>query len=1365
MTKAPEHPGAHIRAKVLPLGMSVGEAAKLLDVGRQALSTLLNGNAALSADMAARIERAFGANARELMDMQAAYEARAARLDGAAASTRTYVPRFLESKARDVEAWADRIDARARFAVLIRTLIHSTGVELTKVDFPGNDDAERPGWDGVVEAGQATPWVPVGASGWEFGVNRDIKAKADGDYAKSIEQTPAAERAAISFVFVTPRTWAGKAAWLKDRRAEKQWKEVLAFDASDLEQWLEQSIAAQTWFANETGAPSQGVLSLDGGWRQWAADCQPPLSEALFDEAAKAANAIAVSKFAKGGADASLVITADSTGEAVAFLNRLFARDDADLALYRDRIAIFTEPGALTRLAVKGASFIPVVASPEVEKELAPHLKDLRSIIIYPRNLTSADADIVLEPLSHDGFEKALTVMGLARDDIERYARESARSPTVLRRRLSTLEAVRTPAWAADAKLAAFVIPFMFAGSWKANNEADRIILSFLAADAEYEQLEKDLAALLLLDDAPVWSTGNFRGVVSKIDALFAVARTITRADLVRFFNVAKLVLSEDDPSLDLPEDERWMAGIHGKTRQISGALRQGLSETLVLLAVHGDLLMRARIGMDIEGGVRRLVRDLLTPMTVRGLRAQSDDLPMYAEAAPDEFLDILEADLASDNPVVLSLLKPASTALFGGGCPRSGLLWALEGLAWSSEQLPRVVLILARMSEIEITDNWMNKPAGSLGAIFRAWMPQTGADVEQRIRVLDLVAQRFPKVAWAIAVDQFDGRRNTVGHYSHKPRWRPDGHGKGEPVTMGEMRSFALHALELALAWPQHDRNTLGDLVGAISELPPPKQREAWLLVETWSESASEEDRAWLREKIRVSALTRRAHRRKGKGVDATRAARRAYEALAPSDVILKHDWLFKKHWVDESADEFEEEEIDFKKRDERINAQRRAALEEVLAARGVEGLIELAGRGEAAQIIGWFLPKIIAEPAELADAIAAIINRNSFAETLNLRQLAAGALGALTPETEAEILHAIAVKLPPAALHHALVLFPFRQVTWDLLDARGDDVRTAYWADVYPGWARQTPAEFAHAVDQLIAAGRPRAAFQLIHMDIEEALQPRQLYTLMEAMPGSPERAQTFQLERYTVTKAFQVLRASSELSEMELAGLEFLYLDALDPDDDDEGGKSKIPDLERHIEKQPEVFVHAVAFAFKRKDNCDDPPELQAKTPQERAARAQNAYRLLQALRRIPGRNRLGQLDAGEIEAWVKKVREGCSALARTAMGDECMGQLFAHAAVDEDGVWPIRPLRDALENVLSEPMASGIHVGLHNKRGVVTRGRGGDQERELAAKYERSARAMEYTHPRVSRIMSDMAKSYTKEAEYHDTDADIRKRLHY
>jgi len=1363
MRKVPEHPGAYVRAQVLPSAMTVGEVAKFLDVGRQALSTFLNGKSALSADMAARLERAFGVPAQTLLDMQGALDAHDAKERGAAAGARSYVPAFLALKARDITAWSETITARQRLAVFLRMLVHSTGVDLSRVDFSGHDDAERPGWDGFIEAEQATPWIPAGASGWEFGVNRDPRAKADADYAKSVDAVPAAERAVITFVFVTPRSWVGKAAWVKERRAEAQWKNVLAFDASDLEQWLEQSIPAQAWLANETAQPSEGVLSLDGGWKNWAADCEPMLSEALFDEPAAGARQTALSKFAQGHAGASLVITADSTGEAIAFLNRLFARDDADLAPLRDRIAIFTEPGALSKLAVKGASFIPVVASPAVEKELAPHKRDLRSIVVYPRNLTSAEADIVLEPLSHEGFEKALTAMGLERDAINRLARESARSPTVLRRRLSPeLAAVRTPAWASDARLSESLIPLVFAGSWKANNEADQRILSFLAGDAPYQQLERDIAVLLQLDDAPVWSIGAFRGVVSSIDTLFAVARNITKADIDRFYKAAERVLSEGDPSHDLPEEERWAADIHGKTRQISGALRRGLGETLILLAVHGDMLMRPRLGVDIEGGVRRLVRDLLTPLTPRSLAAQADDLPIYAEASPDEFLDIIEADLASRDPIVLSLLKPASTGLFGGGCRRSGLFWALEGIAWSAEQLPRVALILARLSKIAIDDKWANKPDGSLAAIFRSWMPQTAANVEQRERALDLVVERYPEVGWRLCIQQFNGR-STIGHYSHKPHWRPDGHGKGEPVTQGETRRFALHALDMALAWPHHTRETLGDLVESIAQAPPAKQREIWLLVETWSETASEHDRAELRETIRVTALSRRARRRKGKSDGVATAARRAYEALAPTDVILKHDWLFKKHWVDESADELDDEELDFAKRDERISALRRAALEEVLAARGIDGMVELAGRGEAAQVIGWFLPKVIQDPAALADTIADIAQRNSFAETPTLCQLAAGALSAIANDHEASVLKRIVESLSAPALLAALVLFPFRRVTWDLLAQQSPDVQSAYWKEVSPGWARQAPSEFAYAVEHLLAAGRPRAAFQLIDMDIAEALQPRQLYDLLQRAAHSAEKAHAHQMKRHSITQAFQVLRESGELSEDELAGLEFIYLDALDPDDDDEGGKSKIPNLERYIERQPDLFVQAVAFIFKRRDGGEDPPEQRLDDPDARSARATKAYRLLQSLRRIPGRNRLGQLDSAEIEAWVDRVREGCAALGRPGMGDECMGELFAHAPIDEDGVWPVRPLRDALENVLNKRMADGIHIGLHNKRGVVWRGGGGGQERELASHYARWAKALEYGHPQVSRIMAGMAKSYTREAEWYD--ADIRKPLPY
>ena len=71
----PPHPGDFIRTEIIePLGLSVTAAAKVLRVSRPALSSLLNGKADLSGDMALRIEKAFGPKMDTLMRMQSAYD-------------------------------------------------------------------------------------------------------------------------------------------------------------------------------------------------------------------------------------------------------------------------------------------------------------------------------------------------------------------------------------------------------------------------------------------------------------------------------------------------------------------------------------------------------------------------------------------------------------------------------------------------------------------------------------------------------------------------------------------------------------------------------------------------------------------------------------------------------------------------------------------------------------------------------------------------------------------------------------------------------------------------------------------------------------------------------------------------------------------------------------------------------------------------------------------------------------------------------------------------------------------------------------------------------------------------------------------
>lgn len=74
------HVGDWLKTEIVePAGISVTALAEHFSVSRQALSTLLNGNASLSADMAIRFEKAFGVKADTLLRMQTSYDLAQAR--------------------------------------------------------------------------------------------------------------------------------------------------------------------------------------------------------------------------------------------------------------------------------------------------------------------------------------------------------------------------------------------------------------------------------------------------------------------------------------------------------------------------------------------------------------------------------------------------------------------------------------------------------------------------------------------------------------------------------------------------------------------------------------------------------------------------------------------------------------------------------------------------------------------------------------------------------------------------------------------------------------------------------------------------------------------------------------------------------------------------------------------------------------------------------------------------------------------------------------------------------------------------------------------------------------------------------------
>jgi hypothetical protein len=231
-----------------------------------------------------------------------------------------------------------------------------------------------------------------------------------------------------SLIFVTPRNWTGKDAWAAAKRATGKWKDVRAYDASDLEQWLEVSIPAQAWMAEQLAIGAGDVQSLDACWRRWAGVTNPQFSKELFHSASQA-NAEKLAQWLKKPAERPLTVVADSAEEALAALAFLFETDPVAQLNAADRVIAVKSADALSKVASANTDFVVVMASADAERESAGIHREHHTVVITRRNAIEGDADITLDLVDHETFRTGLAAMGFDGDSIDRLARESGYSP------------------------------------------------------------------------------------------------------------------------------------------------------------------------------------------------------------------------------------------------------------------------------------------------------------------------------------------------------------------------------------------------------------------------------------------------------------------------------------------------------------------------------------------------------------------------------------------------------------------------------------------------------------------------------------------------------------------------------------------------------------------------------------------------------------------------------------------------------------------------------------------------------------------------------------------------------------------------
>lgn len=1340
-----QHPGQHVRQNVLPPGMSVTEAAKRLGIGRPALSNFLNGKARLSHAMALRLERVFGAASAELHDLQKRFDDQEALNAPSPATPAPYAPPALTIKALDISRWADDIRARDELPVLVRRLVHATNRNLIEVDFPGYSEAQRPDWDGQVEAAAATLKVPAGRSGWELSCRRDVTRKANDDYNERLS-VPRERRLTTTFVLVTPRRWSSKREWVKEKKRLNDWKDVRAYDASDLEQWLELSAPTQIWFAERLGQPTEGYRSLDRFWEEWSSVAEPPLSPKLFASAAEQ-HSESFHAWSQQSPERPFTIAADSRQEAIAFLACLMHTEQEGAESASARAILFDQTTAVDRLSAAAAgAFVAIAATPEVEAKLSGLHRRLHCVSILPSNSgtpTVKEPNAKIGLLGSQDFNEAMAAMGKSEAVANRLATETARSPTVLRRRLASNLSLHAPSWAHDRDAAAKLVPLALLGAWNAASAADRKIVSLLSRTEDYGDIEETIADLARRDDPPVWSIGDYRGVTSRIDALFGTADFVTKRALDGFFKVAQKVLTERDPALDLAPDQRWMAAVYGKVRKHSGVLRQGVGTTLALLAEHGDQLLGHRLCVNPQQSVSYLVKGLLEPATPDKLLSQAHDLPSYAEAAPETMLRFLERDLGHDKPAVRELLKPEGTDAHTARHPWTGLIWALERLAWSPSTFPRAVAVMERLCTRKRHANSEHAPFGALASLFRYWLPQTSAPIEDRIAVLEALTERSPDLGQRVCLAILP-RPSQVAFPNSVPKWRGAPSLTGTNVTPKEGDQMIDTARRLLLARREHDERSLGRLLKHMRFLDREARVEVWKRVRQWGKTA-ESDRA-------VAEL---AESVRGCWTDDEAEKKRALRHLAPADPLHRHRWLFQSWWP--LRHDPETRNLSREEEDERTEVLQIDALRELWESGRAKALRELAERCEFPYVVGRLANRLLTKENEIVS-----LARSSLEPTSNdgvrrqRHELLAGIVQRAEPGLADRLLDRHVSQDDEAARCHILRAMPFGTETWRRLDGESETVRADYWAKTGTGRAGDHSDETINeAVDRLMDAGRPAVAFGFVSSKLD-AVETSRLIRLLHNMVEAGEKPTP---ESDELGRALDSLEQRVDVTADTMAQLEFTFLHAL------LFSSHQIPNLERKLAESPVLFLQVLARVYDRDDEGRDPPEWHIPDPPRREAVTEASHRLLERVGRLPGGGEPDAADTTSLRDWLSATRMLCADYGRGKVGDLTIGEWLARCSAKGKIARPDDLVCDAIESTASPEIDRGFVLGALEARGVSKRapGEGGDQERALAATYRQMARELSGRWPRMGGILDRVASSYEEDGIRWDKRVAVESRL--
>ena len=1122
--------------------------------------------------------------------------------------------------AANLEGYADSINSQTVIPELICKLVKLSVFEASEIRIPYGDAVNQSGWDGIVEAESAfLEFVPEGRSYWEIGTGKHPQNKATRDFEKRTRQLSAEDRARSTFVFVTPRYagWGGtKREELLTRGKAEGWKDVRIIDGVKLADWLREFPAVGKWMAKKMGLLEKldGISTLGEHWKNIVSVTNPgdpPVPPTLFTEGrSNACNAL---QALFEGTSQKLRLLAEGKQDVADFVAAYIGTLDEDTAQdYANRCLCIAEEDAWRMVVARRKSHV-LVADPRLSSVLLYEQPDLltsamlkgHAVIVslcgaYPEG----DPKIIkLQSPSQSQMEQMLQEAGYSIVRARELAVDTGGRLSALLRSLRELGAVPPYAtWENVRRLAQAGL----AGKWNGKNVADRKALKNLSGKKYGEWIE-DLAHRTDRSDSPLMQRNEKWRFVERGEAWRALGYKIRDEDLERLEETAVAVLGERDPKFDLPKEERFMANIHGKELKHSRMLREGMAETLALVGSRPEALSKCSLH-KAEYTAVCTVRRLLENAEWDRWASLNSLLPLLAEAAPDEFLDAVESALEDLAQSPFHEVFAQEGSGMGGWNYMSGLLWALETLAWHPDFLSRVTGILSDLASIDPGGKWVNRPLNSLIDIFLPWHVQTNASLEKRKAAVKNVLREQPKTGWQLIIGLLP---HTHGSTSgcHQPTWRDyiprdwkDGVSALEHWE--QITTYAGMAIELAKTCTEK----LGELINHMSDLPNPALEN--LLEHMASKEIMafpEADRVLIWEKL--DGLVRR-HR---KFADARWAMPEGTiskieivaNTLAPEAPVLKYRYLFNGRDADLFPDKGNYEE-----QRKHLDKVRQDAVQEIFDTGGVSAVLDFAQSVSMPGNVGYALGEIVSEDIE-TEILPSLLDTEDETEEWVVSGFVQGRFQKSSWTWVDQVLGNSWNDTRKSAF---LTLLPFEEDVWRRVEKHlGKENERLYWLKVAVN-PYGPERDLTSAIEKLLEYERGAEAVLCVSCTVnnrekfKEDLAIRALLAMLK-QPDVDVRP-----DQYQIVEVIKRLQESSSVDPDDLCKIEWYFLPLLEHFSPESGSPAT---LEKRLASTPAFFADIVACAFRSENEA----ESEGEPSEERKAKASNAYELLYAWRRCP------------------------------------------------------------------------------------------------------------------------------------------------